>query len=324
MAMDNNSNLLDKINYEKGGDKLKLYFHELYISHKEEAINLINDEKLCFSSLFLLRSEIEQFKFFSDLSLRNRISLEVTKDIIEKNVSSIEYLSEEHKINIHTALKWMLQSGANHDGLNHEYDRVLDITAAILIKIYEDKTVLTIVVDIIFKRYEKGYLIHDLVWAFFEAKEPESLALVGKYLLSQKTKEVELATKLLKFALNMEFKDNNEKQFEFFSNWLKENHDFLYFTGETFQQSSNPMPYALMKASKYLCKKTSLHTGNSVKPLTEKENSLLVNFNKIDNNLKSIVADFSFKIYKKDIQLWEKWISNPIEEQIKIAKAGVI
>jgi len=165
----NTINLLDKRMDDSGEDSIKSFFYQLSKANEKEALNLINDENLHFTSLFVLKHEIEELKLFQKLNIRNRIALRITNEILlsKKNISDVEYLSFGGIQAVHSVLKWMLETGCIKDGLNDQYDEVLDITAIFLIKIYRDKTVLPIISEMIFRRYKQGLLIHDLAWAFF-------------------------------------------------------------------------------------------------------------------------------------------------------------
>jgi len=57
----------------------------------------------------------------------------------------------------------MLETGCINDGLNDQYDEILDITAIFIIKIYRDKTILPIIAEMIFRRYKQGLLVQNMV-----------------------------------------------------------------------------------------------------------------------------------------------------------------
>ena len=168
------------------------------------------------------------------------------------------------------------------------HDEFLDVTAMLLIKVHKDKTILPIIVDMIFFRNREGLFNHDLIWAFFQARDPYSLMLIANYLGSEDVKDVKLACKLLDFvpSIDMTMGKDSKKQYIAFFNWLKENYPFLYFTGESFQRTSKPIPYIVALDAKYLCRQVSLYTGKPLIPYTEKENNLLGYFNNLDENNK--------------------------------------
>ncbi len=164
----NTINFLDKRMDDSGVDNIRSFFYQLAKENEKEALNLINDENLHFTSLFVLRPEIEELNLFQKLNARNRIALGITNEILssKRNISDVEYLSFDYIQAVHSVLKWMLETGCINDGLDDQYDEILDITAIFLTKIYRDKTVLPIIAEMIFRRYKQGLLIHDLAWGF--------------------------------------------------------------------------------------------------------------------------------------------------------------
>lgn len=199
----------------------------------------------------------------------------------------------------------------------------LDVTTILLEKVYNDKTILPIVVDMIFFKNREGLFTHDLIWAFFQAREPYSLMLIANYLCSEDIKDVKLACKLLDFvpSIDMTMGKDSKKQYRDLFYWLEENYFFLHYTGESFQSTSKPIPYIVVLDAKYICKRVSLHTGKLLIPLTEKENNLLGYFNNLDEDTKLLLSKFSLRIHYKNIYLWESWINHSINQQIIFAKA---
>ncbi|MBN4049357.1 hypothetical protein JYT70_00775, partial [bacterium AH-315-N14] len=56
-------------------------------------------------------------------------------------------------------LKGMFERGIAQHGLSNEQDEFLDVAAILLIKIHKDKTILPIIVDMIFLETEKVFLL---------------------------------------------------------------------------------------------------------------------------------------------------------------------
>ena len=198
-----------------------------------------------------------------------------------------------------------------------------DVTTLLLTNIQNDKTLLPIVIDTIFYRNQNGYFTDDLVWAFFEARYPHSLMLIANYLNSSNIKDVKLACKLLDFipSIDMSINNDSKKQYIDIFNWLNENYPFLYFTGESFQRTSKPIPYVVTLDLKYLCIKVSIHTGEPLIHLTKRENYLSALFNNLSEYNKLLLSTFSVRIHNKNIYLWQSWINQSINKQIIIAKA---
>lgn len=321
-------NELDRVRHDRGNDGLRDYIKQLAQKDRGKAIDLINEEELSFTSLFVLRDEIQQLEFFDQMNIKNKIALEIVDETLKEykvELSPSDMVSNFIQ-NVRTALKWMLTTGAFDDGMSDEYDEVMDVTAILLVKVYKDKGILPLLADMIFKRYKMGTCIHDLAWAFFEGKEPYSLILIGNRLRSREIKDVELACKLLGFIPGVDVKSSvdGETQYFGFFNWIEENRPFLYFTGESFQQKNSPTPYVVVLEAKYLCKVISIDTGKSLEPLTREEDELLSSFDKQDDDTKTLLSNYSFRLHYDDVNGWNMWLHRPIETQIKIAKAGQV
>lgn len=317
--------LLDKVRLNKGTNELRSFFSTLLKNNKQEAINLINDNHLSFTSLFILKAVIEESNLLSNLNWRNQISLQIINEVLKKRVPTEEQLSPDYKQKLHSVLKWMLKTGFTDDGLNDEYDEVLDITSAILITEFKDNSVLPIIVHMIFERNKKGTLTHDLIWALFQSEAPQSLILIADRLLSPNPKDVELSRKLLSFVSEIDMNSNgdNKNQYVTFINWINENIPFLTFTGESFQQCSAPAPYTVRLDAKYLCRCKLINNNTRSNSVTKEELTLLEIFNNLDENTKILLAKFSFMLYRQNPYFWHMWIKSSIAEQIKVARIRI-
>jgi hypothetical protein len=134
--------------------------------------------------------------------------------------------------------------------LDDEYEAVMDAAISVLVNIYKDNSILPAVADMIFKRNRKGHYIHDLIWAYFRSSTPDTLKLTAERICSSDQQDIDLACHLLNLeasysSLNTE---DRQKQYQTYLQWLNENAPFLYFTGESFQYSSNPILYKVVKA----------------------------------------------------------------------------
>ena len=244
-------------------------------------------------------------------------------NINTSNISKVQYLYSNHKNIVYPVLKDMFVEGIPHNGVSSEHDEFLDVASLLLIKTHKDKTILPIIVDMIFFRNRKGLFTHDLIWAFFQAKIPNSLMLIANYLGSEDINDVKLASKLLDFvpSMDMTMEKRSKKRYTAFFYWLQENYPFLYFTGESFQRTCKPIPYIVALDAKYLCKPISLYTAKPLITYTEKENNLLGYFNVLDESNKLLLSTFSLRLHYENIYFWKLWISYPIIKQINIAEA---
>lgn len=320
-------NTLDKVRLRDGNDNLRDYFNKLAKEDKTKALSLINDNHLNFPSLFVLKSELKEHRLMENLNLRNKFALEFINEILEgeKRTWVSKNISSDYAQIVYSVLKWVFETGFFDDGLSNEYDEILDMTAILLSKLYKDQKILPAVVEMIFNRNRNNHFIHDLVWAFFESRNPNSLIMVANKLLSKEEKDVELASNLLSFIPGIEKSSNlnNQKKYIAFVNWIEENSLFVHFTGQSLQQTNRPILYKIVLEAKYLCKFVSVDTGESLNPLSERENRLLDEFKRLDLDTRILLSNFSFNMHQKDIDGWNRWINYPITEQIKIAKSAI-
>ncbi len=314
--------LLDEIRLNKGNDRMKSIFCDLLNNNTEKAIKLINDTNVQFASLFILQNEIKRADIFIKLSERNKHALEMTNGFLLKEILNTQRLSYDYKQEDYSTLKWIWESGHIDDGLDDQYDEVLDMSAIVLAKVYNDRTCLPAIEEVIFNRYRKGAFIYDLVWAFFEVADFENLIMVAKRLQSSNPKDVKLARSLLNFipCICMNSKEEHIKQYKCSLKWLKQNKDFLYYTGATYLQTSNPYRYAISLEAKYLQKTVYYANGELSESLSEYESSCLDRFMKLDDDFKLYLSNCSSILYQKSKYSWNKWLQSPIDKQIEIAK----
>lgn len=319
-------NKLDSIKHTKGITALKDAFGKMLEADFENAVEEINSEGLTFGCLFELKAEAVSPAIGERLKARNMIVLALIAEAgaLENKISLPVngYSSCGYIEAFHSALKWILVTGSEDDGLSDEFDKVLDTAAALLIKEYSDNTILPALADLIFKRNREGSFYHDLVWLLFESRRPDSLILIGNRLQSPHPKDKELAEMLLAFipGVGAHRSRYNEEPYFYFRSWIEENIRFLYYTGECSQQSANPAPYRVMPEAKYLCKAVSADTGSIIDSISAEEYRLLADFQKQSEKDMQLLADFSYALHKENTERWNTWLRFPIAEQIHIAK----
>lgn len=319
--LDSISNL-DDFRVVKGDNELINNFSRLVVEDKNNAISLVNDNDLKFITLFLLKEKIYENNLVDLLNERNRAAIDIMNDVknntyrgdITADISSLDYVQV-----VYHALKWILVSGIDEYCLNCEYNEVVDMSAIFLIKVYNDLSVLPVISDLLFKRKNRGYYTHELVWAFFEARNVDSLEYIARGLLSNEKSSVNLACKLLNFIPNIKEQKN---PYEYTVKWIEDNRKFIFFTGETQQQRIDPIRCEVCVIAKYLNKRIDTNTGELIDMLTEKEKRWLIDFDNGDYEQMTLLADYSKYLYSKGLVWWEIWHSYPIDKQVKIAKAG--
>lgn len=244
------SSTLDNIRLDNNAGDLRIFFRNLVNANKSEALRELNAKELQFSTLYFLEPEIIRLKLAPYLNRRNLESLIIAKAISGKDTRLIKHLFKIKKDELHDILEWILLTGSDEDGSDNRYDEILELTGALLVKYYKDTSILPLISDLIFKRNRKGLLIHNLVWVFFEAHEPDSLHHLAKYLRSIEQKDFLLAIKLLSFIPCLQKYNfrSGEDPYTAVNQWLLKNSKNLVPTGECLHLSANPIPFVLKKA----------------------------------------------------------------------------
>ncbi len=314
---------LDNVRINEGIQKCSTVFSNIYKRNRRNAVGLLNDRRLTFPCLFNLLPQIKSLGLYRYLNDRNSTTVRIIDQILKTQDAgnSINYLSDQKDAE-YAALKWMLETGHIEDGLNDEYERILDVTISVLTNIYNDASTLPLVSDMIFKRSKDGRNIHYLVWAFFWIRNPSALKLIAQRLRSGDQQDVELACSLLGIPVpdRADMTAYNQQLCEDYLQWLEDNDPFLYFTDESFQYSSQPVFYRIDLERKYINKGIPTYQKQPIVPANETENRCLAAFSKVSNEEKTILSEYSYKIHDEDLSAWRSWIERPIEEQLKAAK----
>lgn len=239
----NNTAYLEGIRLKFGNERLKDVFHDATEHDHDNAARLVNDN-IRFPSLFLLRPEISKARLYERLNQKHKQALDISDEILTGTIDRANRMMDSDR----TALQWMLQSGYQDDGIDEQYDQVLDTSALLLSRVHKDKACMKPIVEILFNRHRKGFYTYDLTWAFFEASEPMDLLLVAEKLRSNHPKDRELARNLLNFVPCLEKEKDMHRQYKCCTRWIRHNRNRLTYTGESNQQHNNPRRYALSGA----------------------------------------------------------------------------
>ena len=313
---------LDRIRHTKGIAVCREAFRTLAKSDAENAARLLGDVRLKFGTLFTLRTDIEELLPESSLTYRDRTALHFC-DSAAKTGKSIDeerprfFAGEDAR----PVLLWIFTSGAEDDGLCGEFDRILDLAAAYLIRTYREESILPAAAELIFRRYRRGAYLHDLIWAYFKAGSTEALRIVANYLRSPVQKDVELARSLLHLTENGP-RENGRKQYSKYLFWLKENDPYLYFTGESYQLTTAPSPCGVDLGAKFLCRKISPRSRKPFTPLSKEEKEHLNDFFEATDEAKETLARYSQKLHENNPSRWNRWMEYPVSRQIETAGYG--
>lgn len=320
--------LLDNVRLSNSTQELINYFREqLQINH-DKAMEMINDQNLHFSTLYLLKSELTDKATVRELNpiyrnaldIANLLSIEIPRGsgrIFGKLEKKLRSLDNE---NI-SALRWIVGTGGPEDGLGSKYEQLIERSAAFLIKSLGDTTQLEELAEMIFARNRRKAPIHELVWAFFEARSPDSLKLLAQRLNSRESRDTELASRLLCFIPGIADNSIHTRLSPYTkaSVWLDENRPFLCYTGENLHMSNKPMSYSVSLAAKYLCHPISIETGEPLMRFLPSEDKKLSELEKLTEKKQEKLADFSWMLYRRNIYQWNTWIRLSINEQSALA-----
>lgn len=319
----NDDSYLDRIRINEGADQCKNTLTAALRMDTRRAVALLNDRRLTFPCLYLLREPIVQHPVQRYLNTRNLIALRVIDQILgPKTSSETDYLSSRRD-EVHPVLKWILETGSVEELPEDEYEEVLDVTVSVLINIYKDSSILPLVVDLIFRRNRDESHIHDLVWALFRFHDPQVLRLIAQRLPSSNAKDAELAAELLNIDKTdaLAAKCNEEGRCDGYLHWLEENQPYLYFTEESFQYASKPVFCTVDLERKYLQKGVSSYDKQPLSSLDDDEHACMAAFQRLDAEEQKVLSDYSQKLCGRSVSAWKEWLHAPVGEQVKAAKA---
>ncbi len=317
---------LDDLLLEQGEVRCRQQFRRMAANRRGAAVAAVNHEQLFFPTLYVLLPEVESLGLLENLSTRNKVAAILCARTLENNSLSQKLARHQHLEDVenrYIALKWMLETSISQDGNDPGLDRIIDMAAAVLIKTYGDAGSVEPVLKLIFSRNRQGLFNHDLIWAYFRWQKPEALRMLADYLRSPDAQDNALAQKLLGPNLaNANGGAMPEDTYRSFTDWLEENTEYIYFTGEDFQFSSAPQPCDVNLDAKYLCKRVSPDSGKPLTPLTEEEKKQLENFHQIPPDEQEKLSKLSNQMFSHDPSAWNKWIQTPVVVQVDAMKAG--
>lgn len=280
---------------------------------------------LDFNKMFSLRNNLDDNNIQNNLDDKNKIAIEIMDDVLKQDMragadefSILNYIEETNSV-----MRWMLNSALYAKDMGNEYCEVIDIVAIFLIKVYRDYEMLPVVAELIFQRNRNDLYAHELIWAFFQSYDVDSLKFICDRLSSNDKKSKELACALLSFIPNINEYANNNKSF-YAKKWIDNNKDYIFFTDDSKHARSNPVYCKLNLDGKYLGEIVNKKTGKIISDLENDDKKRLKEFKKLDENEKIILSSYSFKLKKLNLDKWLKWINYSINDQIAIAKGGIL
>lgn len=310
-------NYLDEIRAENGIDALQSEFRVMLENDRRKAVKLLNDKFLTFPSFFVLMPQIDSL--YRYLHFHKLTTLRVIGKLLKKEGynDGVDYMSRRNR-NIYRILRWIVDTGSSVFYTNNEYEKILDLSASVLVNLYGDEEVLPPIVDMMFERNYQGRNIHDLVWIYFRIHDPYALKLIANQLLSERAEDRTLAKKLLR--IENDGTEDYQALYQAYLDWVDENDPYLYFTGESMQFSSKPTFCKVDLERKYLGKGTPSYDKLPIAKLDESEKQALAVFQTLDNGDKELLSKLSHKMQRENSEEWQKWIQTSIEEQLSLAK----
>lgn len=307
------SAFLDEVRAKRGNATLIESFRNTVEANREQALEHLNDDNLCFPSLYVLREEITNARLLDQLCDRVRMAL----DFLNVRKSGQDVGMQTNK----SVLKWMVTTGGQ-DNIDNDYLKKLDTAVAFLVSVHGDRSVLPVIVEMTFFRCRNGLPFHDLIWALLESRDPYILTMVAGRLRSSDKRERDCAYKLLAFIPGIDEKktDDGVKHYEKFCEWIEENGPFLWYKGETFDTIHRPTPYVPVSGAKYLGTFVNVHDGKPLVELSKEQRRLLRNFDDLSKESQVLLASFSTKKRANNRDQWLEWLNLPIKKQLEQAQ----
>ena len=303
---------LDRIRIRDGDDACRKALADAARKSRRNAAALLNAQTFTFPCFYVLLPQITSLRLAPLLNRRDTVALAVVRRISEPAPARKDSLLWENPM-AHPVLFWMVKTGSAEDGLDEDYEQIMEICISVLVHTYREKRVLPYAVGMIFERAQKGHNIHDLIWSVFRMRDPEILKLIAEHICSENREESELACRLLHMEPSG---GDRQKKYEDFLSELEENSPFLSFTGESLQYSSEPVVCKVDRERKYLVREN----GASAEPAGETEGKCLECFRSLCEEDRKCLSDYSCRLHQKDAAVWKEWIKSPMEHQIETAK----
>lgn len=304
---------LEKIKEKNGIESLKYRFEKALIKNSTEAVTLINDKGISFSTFFILIPILKKYNIFNKLNLRNRIAQKLYDECFSTSVPRVTY-TRSNEIYV---LKWIINSAAYDDGIDDNFDKMVDYAFAKLLDENSEPQIIENAINLAYMRYLKNEFNHDLIWAIFRTGNPEALRIVARHLATNDNEEKNFSKTLLENAMDDGLEDEVNR-FSDVDNWIEENKPYLNFTGNGYNYSASPRFCEIDTKSKYMGKgkKESGFPMNIPQSQIELEN--ISNFKKLDYRTQVKLSRYSKFLHDTDIEKWKRWQKHSLQKQIQI------
>ncbi len=312
---------LDRIRLNEGAERCREILNTLLHRDVRRAAALLNDRRLLFPSLYILRDRIPR-NIWGYLNPRNTIALRIMEQIESNGASGVDALSSRQETR-QSAFKWMLETGSAQEIPEDIFEEIMELSASALLGLYGDADALPPVLELIFARNRSGRYIHDLVWALFSFHDPRVLKLLAERLRSPNPRDAALAAELLNLDeadLRASESDRDGRTSDFLR-WLEENLPYLYFTEESFQYAGNPQFCAVDLERKYLQKGEPSYDRRPLSPSDDEKESLL-EFRRLGTQERKRLSAQSQKMHDRSVPAWKEWLRLPVREQLQTASSG--
>lgn len=312
---------LDKIRINEGNEKCRAVFGEICESDKRRAVMLLGDRQMTFPCLYILLPQIRAYGLERYLNPRAAMARRIVESIGRRNASGSGDGLSERSDAVYPVLKWMLDTGQAEDGMNDDFEEILETVVSVLINTYKDTRTVPAALDLAFSRNRMGHNIHQLVWSAFRIHDPQTLKLVAQRIRSTEEQDVRLACSLLGIpSAGGDEAEDNQKRYDAYMQWLNENDPFLYFTGESMQMTSQPVFCRVDLERKYVHRETPSYDQQPITPADDMESQSLAAFNTLSEDEKALLSEYSHQAHQANPAEWKRWLQRPINEQIKTAQ----
>lgn len=312
--------VLDGIRKNRGTQACREFFQEYEKKGRAAALKLADDPSLTFGTFFVLLPEIRRLQMQEELGGRARTACRLCETILSGQKTGMG-VCPSFDGGCQDALLWIFLTGMLDDGMDGDFDRIIDTSAAVLAKNYHNESFLPDLVSLIFSRNRKGGYVHDLAWAFLQSRSPKALRLAADYLRSNDERDTELAEELLHLP-HAENGQTRQEQYASYLKWLEENGPYLLFGCIGFNGTSQPDVCRVDLAAKYLGKTVADHRHEILGSLSSAEESVLSGFEQMRDDEKETLAHFSALFHRRNPGRWKRWMRSPTDVQLNIAKNG--